>query len=88
MQLLHFLPNQLLTLPLRELAQELSQDRKNSTTEVEASIEVICQTCYVKGSAIAELNVNGDFNASQLIDQSIDAVNSTVRNFTDTFENY
>jgi len=88
MQRLHFIPNQRLTLPPREIAQELSQDRQNGTTEVEASIEVICQTCYVKGSATAELNINGDFNASQLIEQSIDTVNSTVRNFTDTFENH
>ncbi|KAE8827296.1 hypothetical protein PTNB85_08649 [Pyrenophora teres f. teres] len=71
-----------------ELPQNPSLDHQNGTTEIEAGLEVICQTCYVKGSATAELKISGGFNASQLIEQSIDAVNSTVRNFTDTFENY
>jgi hypothetical protein len=75
-------------LSLRELPQNPSQENENGTLEITAGIEVTCRKCYVKGVAIAELTIDGDFNADQLVQSTIDSVNATVRNFTDEFKGY
>jgi hypothetical protein len=73
-----------LTIFSRELPPNPSQNHDNGTVEIEASIEVTCTTCYVKGVATAELTIDGDFG--ELVQNTIDAVNATVRNFTGEFE--
>ena len=51
-------------------------------------IEVICQTCYVKGFATAELTIGEEFNATQLIDGVIDDIRNETIEFAETFEDY
>jgi hypothetical protein len=48
----------------------------------------VCTQCYIKGTATAELTIDGDFNASQAIDQTFDQVRGTVENFTETVDNF
>ena len=55
---------------------------------VKAGIEVTCTKCYVKGVATAEVTIDGDFNATQLVQGAIDSVDTAVQNLTDQFEGY
>lgn len=70
----------------RELPQDPPQDHENGTTTVEAGIEVTCRKCYVKGKASAELTIDGEFDAGELLDNTINSVSTAVRNFTDGFK--
>ncbi|KAF2477230.1 uncharacterized protein BDR25DRAFT_371252 [Lindgomyces ingoldianus] len=47
-----------------------------------AGIEVKCKTCYIKGKATAQLDVNGNFNASQAFHGLLDSVEDEVHNIT------
>ncbi|KAI4638434.1 hypothetical protein J4E93_009987 [Alternaria ventricosa] len=62
------------------------QEHENGTTTVEAGIEVTCRKCYVKGVASAELTIDGEFDAGELLNSTINSVSTAVRNFTDRFE--
>jgi len=62
------------------------QEHENGTTTVEAGIEVTCRKCYVKGVASAELTIDGEFDAGELLNNTINSVSTAVQNFTDRFE--
>ncbi|KAF1940360.1 hypothetical protein EJ02DRAFT_504179 [Clathrospora elynae] len=64
----------------------IPQTNQNTNLTVDAGIKVTCQTCYVKGLATAKLTINGDFNASQLIEETVDSVSANVQNFTNKFD--
>lgn len=49
-----------------------------------ASVDVICTTCYIKGVATAEFSVDGDFNATQAIQNFTGEVHDEILNVTDT----
>ncbi|KAG9187298.1 hypothetical protein G6011_05169 [Alternaria panax] len=68
----------------KELAPDPLQNHENGTVQVEAGIEVTCTKCYVKGTATAELSIDGDFG--QLVQNTIDSFNVTVQKFTKKFE--
>jgi hypothetical protein len=44
-------------------------------------VEVTCKTCYIKGRAFAELNIENDLNISQVVDITIDNVRDRVYAF-------
>lgn len=79
---------QRLTAASREVASNPSLNHDNKTLEVKAGIEVTCTKCYVKGVATAEVTIDGDFNATQLVQGAIDSVDTAVQNLTDQFEGY
>ncbi|KAK2733931.1 hypothetical protein FQN57_001914 [Myotisia sp. PD_48] len=51
-------------------------------------IEIKCKYCYVKGIAKAELNVKGDFNISQAVDNTIKEVEGEIKNLTAEVKDY
>ncbi|KAB2110222.1 hypothetical protein AG0111_0g1691 [Alternaria gaisen] len=71
-----------------EVASNPSLNHDNKTLEVKAGIEVTCTKCYVKGVATAEVTIDGDFNATQLVQGAIDSVDTAIQNLTDQFEGY
>ncbi|KAL1801527.1 hypothetical protein ACET3X_001869 [Alternaria dauci] len=71
-----------------EVASNPSLNHDNGTLEIEAGIEVTCTKCYVKGVATAEITIDGDFNASQLVQGAIASVETGIQNLTDQFEVY
>jgi hypothetical protein len=56
--------------------------------EVQAGIEVTCQTCYVKGLATAQLTISDDFDANVLIDQAVDDIRNDTIKFAQDFKDY
>lgn len=63
-------------------------ETNRSSISANAGIEIVCAECYVKGVATAELLIDGEFNASQAIDQTFDQVRDKVENFTSTVDDY
>ncbi|TVY37110.1 hypothetical protein LOCC1_G006213 [Lachnellula occidentalis] len=60
-------------------------DATNSTPS--AGIRVVCQTCYLKGTATAQLNVEDNFNASQVFHNLTSAIESDTDKIWGTFIN-
>ncbi|RFU81353.1 hypothetical protein TARUN_870 [Trichoderma arundinaceum] len=55
-----------------------------SSSDVTASISIICTKCYIKGQASAKLTANGSFNISSAVDQ----VKDSFENTWDSITNY
>jgi hypothetical protein len=51
-----------------------------------AALEVTCTTCYVNGKIRAELQIDDDFNATQLISNTTASIRTNVKNLTNSFE--
>ncbi|CZR52289.1 uncharacterized protein PAC_02166 [Phialocephala subalpina] len=49
---------------------------KNGDTTLFAGVDIVCTTCYIKGTASAQLTMNGNFNLTQ-----------ALQNFTSQIEN-
>ncbi|KAI1103019.1 hypothetical protein F4804DRAFT_246485 [Jackrogersella minutella] len=64
---------------------------KNNVS-LSASVDITCTTCYIKGNATAEFSVDGDFNATQAIQnftgQFKDEIVNTTNEVIDSIENY
>ncbi|KAF2270015.1 hypothetical protein CC78DRAFT_507608 [Lojkania enalia] len=76
------------TLLTLEKEKEVAQPTNASSVSINAGIEITCKECYVKGVAKAQLSIEGDFNASQAINQTIEEVNGEVTNFTEQVSDY
>jgi hypothetical protein len=67
-------------------------EKDNGNTAPTAGVEVVCTTCYIKGTATAQLTVNGNFNLSQAFQNFKSEVKSDVESLTnatiDSFEMY
>lgn len=50
-------------------------------TDVSGAINIICTQCYIKGNATAQLSA-GHFNASRIVDQTVNQVEGNVANLT------
>jgi hypothetical protein len=51
-------------------------------TSVAAGLQIVCTTCYIKGTATAQLAIDGSFNASQAFEETLDQVQGEVQNIT------
>ena len=51
-------------------------------------MEIICTTCYIKGTATAQFNINGNFNVSQAFHNVTSEIGTEVDNITTTAVNY
>jgi hypothetical protein len=67
-------------------------EKDNGNTALTAGVEVVCTTCYIKGTATAQLTVNGNFNLSQAFQNFKSEVKGDVDSLTnatiDSFETY
>ncbi|ORX98442.1 hypothetical protein BCR34DRAFT_628404 [Clohesyomyces aquaticus] len=70
---------------IAQLPHDLFTASKDTKTNVSlsAGVEVKCTTCYMKGKATVQLDVNGNFNASKAFHTILDSVEETVKNITD-----
>jgi hypothetical protein len=69
---------------------ETEKDKGNIS--LSASVEIVCTTCYIKGTATAQLTIDGNFNISQAFQRFKSEIESDVYNLTnttiDSFETY
>ncbi|PSN75564.1 hypothetical protein BS50DRAFT_43158 [Corynespora cassiicola Philippines] len=63
-----------------------AREVQQANTTVEAGIEIVCTTCYIKGFATAELSIEGEFNISEIVDQTITEVKGEIQNVTEEIE--
>jgi hypothetical protein len=54
---------------------------------VKASVDISCKTCYIKGRAFAELNIESDLSISQIVDKTINDVGSRIVELTNDTKN-
>lgn len=59
-----------------------------SGVTVSAGIEIVCTTCYLKGTATGELSVPSNFSVTQAISNVKNQVETTVQNLTDYAEGW
>ncbi|KAI1136500.1 hypothetical protein F5Y05DRAFT_391476 [Hypoxylon sp. FL0543] len=59
------------------------QPDTQSNVSVTANVDITCTTCYIKGNATAQFSVDGDFNATQAIQNFTGQVENEVLNVTD-----
>ncbi|KAI1385464.1 uncharacterized protein F4822DRAFT_413106 [Hypoxylon trugodes] len=68
------------------------QANTQNNVSLSAGVDITCTTCYIKGTATAEFEVNGDFNATQAIQNFTSEVHDEISNVTgeviDSVENY
>jgi len=55
----------------------------NGNTVLNLAVDIVCTTCYLKGTATAQLTIAGNFNASQ----EFDSIKSQVKTETDQIGN-
>ena len=51
-------------------------------------MEILCTTCYIKGTATAQFTVNGNFNVSQAFNNATSAIETEISNITTSAINY
>jgi hypothetical protein len=55
-------------------------------------VEIVCTTCYIKGTALAQLTIDANFNVSQAFQSFRSEVESNIYNLTNatinSFETY
>jgi hypothetical protein len=51
-------------------------------------VEIVCTTCYIKGTATAQFTIDGNFNVSQAFDNVESEVETKVDNITTTVVDY
>ena len=61
---------------------------KSGNASVSASVEIVCTTCYIKGTATAQFTINGHFNASQAFQNLTSEIGTEVENITTTAIDY
>ncbi len=62
---------------------QAGKDGKGGTLAVEASVEVVCAKCYIKGGASASLTVKGEGDFGDILGNYTEDVIDTVQNITD-----
>jgi hypothetical protein len=67
-------------------------ETSEGNVSLSAGLEIICTTCYIKGTATAQLTIDGNFNVSQAFQNFTSKVEGDVYNLTnatiDSFETY
>ena len=67
-------------------------EKAKGNTSLSAGVKIVCTTCYVKGTATAQLTIDGNFNVSQGFQNFKSEVEGDVYNLTnatiDSFEMY
>ena len=53
-------------------------------TSLFAGVNIICTTCYIKGTASAQLTINGNFNLTQALQNFTSQVKNDVENLANT----
>ena len=67
----------------------VSEGKKSKTNaSVSGGAEIVCTTCYIKGTATAQFSVNGNFNVSQAFNNATSAIETEVSNITTSAMNY
>jgi hypothetical protein len=51
-------------------------------------VEIVCTTCYIKGTATAQFTIDGNFNVSQAFHNVTSEIKTEVDNITTTAVNY
>jgi len=73
-----------------ESHSEIEKDKGN--TSLTAGVEIACTICYIKGTATAQLTIDGNFNVGQAFQSFRSEVESDIYNLTnatiDNFETY
>ncbi|KAF1972785.1 hypothetical protein BU23DRAFT_599525 [Bimuria novae-zelandiae CBS 107.79] len=69
-------------------SRDIDTGNNASSASVNAGVEIICTTCYVKGLASVQLNIADDFDAGEALNKTVDSVYGTVKNFTTEVEEY
>ncbi|KAF2870182.1 hypothetical protein BDV95DRAFT_75555 [Massariosphaeria phaeospora] len=65
-----------------------SKEIQDKNVTLEAGIEIICTTCYVKGLATVEVTVDGELDLGQILRDTALEVKGAVKNLTDDVETY
>ncbi|OBT66528.1 hypothetical protein VE03_03664 [Pseudogymnoascus sp. 23342-1-I1] len=55
---------------------------------VTATVDIICTTCYIKGTASVEFSIGGGFNFSEAVSNVTSEIGGEVANVTETFIDY
>ncbi|KAE9364300.1 hypothetical protein N431DRAFT_563636 [Stipitochalara longipes BDJ] len=63
-------------------------EKSKSDTSFSAGIDIVCTTCYIKGTATAQFTVNGNFNVSQAFQNATSAIETEAINITSTAIDY
>jgi len=63
-------------------------EAKKGNASVSASVEIVCTTCYIKGTATAQFTINGNFNVSQAFHNVTSEIETEVDNITTTAVDY
>ncbi|CAI6331846.1 unnamed protein product [Periconia digitata] len=67
---------------------DTKSNQNSSSATAEQTVDIICNTCYIKGRATAQLEIPDDFNATTALNNTVSAVKTKVDNFTETIEEY
>lgn len=62
----------------------IAGEKQKGNTSVSASVEIVCTTCYIKGTATAQFTINGNLNASQAIHNVTSSIETEFSNITTT----
>lgn len=55
----------------------------NPDSKIKAVVDIVCTTCYIKGTATAQLITSDDFNLTQALEQFISSVENDITTITD-----
>ncbi|KFZ13072.1 hypothetical protein V502_06778, partial [Pseudogymnoascus sp. VKM F-4520 (FW-2644)] len=67
---------------------QYTDEAKKGNLSVTASVEIICTTCYIKGTASAQFTIGGGFNFSEAVSNVTSEIGGKVTNVTDTVIDY
>lgn len=60
----------------------------NHNVSLSASVEIVCTTCYIKGTATAKFTIDGSFNFSKAFDTVTSEIGAEAKNVTNTVMDY
>ena len=63
---------------------EVGAEDGKEEVSLEASVQITCNACYLKGTATGDFSVEGDFNVTAFVDN----LESEIKNFTTGLESY
>lgn len=81
-------PIKTLLIILNSGSHSFGQNETGGTVEAEASIAIVCATCYINGTARGSFTIGDDFNITQTIDNVKEEVINVTRAAIDTLEDY
>ncbi|KAM9880718.1 hypothetical protein BJF96_g4671 [Verticillium dahliae] len=73
----------------KEVGVDLPKDNEaTADASLHASVEVLCRTCYIKGTANVDLTIDGDFDAGAAIQSLGNKFEAVIDNMTDYVDTY